>query len=147
MDITRKEGEYLALVYRKQIENGERITTTGLARSLNVTPATVTESFQKLAAKDLIEYRPYHGIKLTKTGNTEAEKLLRRHRLLETLFVKMLKLTPKAACNEAARMDYYCSDELANHICGTYYHPIRCPCDKQIFGERSCIGCAQEGGS
>ena len=147
MDITRKEGEYLALVYRKQIEEGGRITNTGLARSFNVTPATVTEAFQKLAEKDLIEYIPYHGVKLTKTGNAEAEKLLRRHRLLETLFVELLQLTPKAACNEASKMDYYCSEEIANHICGTYCHPVRCPCDKQIFEDRSCMEFTQEGGS
>jgi len=136
--LTRKEAQYLTLVYRKQVEDCNRVTTTTVSRVLKVTPATVTESFQKLAKKNLVEYTPYYGIKLTERGTAEAQKLLRRHRLLETLFVKTMNYPPKKACNEASKIDYYCSEALANNICSTYNHPVVCPCKKEIYADYDC---------
>lgn len=144
VDATRKEAEYLALLYRKQIEEGESVTTTILAKALMVAPATVTECFQKLAEKNLVEYRPYYGVKLTERGIVQAKKLLRKHRLLETLYVRFLRYSPTAACREASRIDYYCSEALANSICSTYDHPVVCPCNKKIFRDPSC-GCRTRG--
>lgn len=136
--LTRKESEYLVFVYRKQVEDRSRVTTTIVARKFAVTAATITESFHKLAEKDLVKYIPYYGIRLTEKGVTEAKKLLRKHRLLETLFVRLMKYAPTKACNEASRIDYYCSETLANSICSTYGHPAQCPCNKQIYTDPNC---------
>ena len=138
MKVSRREAKYLALLYREQIEESKIVTTTILAKLLKVTPATVTECFQKLAKKDLVEYKPYYGVKLTHTGIDTAEKLLRKHRLLETMLVRLLKYSPTTACREAARIDYYCTETLTNSICSIYNHPIECPCEKKIFEDPSC---------
>jgi len=140
MNLTPIESKYLTFIYRKQIEEKERVTTTILARAFQVNPATVTETLQRLASKKLIEYTRYYGLKLTENGTTKAEKLLRKHRILELLFVKFLKYNAEKACEEASKIDYYCSEDLINAICRTYGHPDTCPCDKKIFKDSTCTG-------
>ena len=117
VNVTRKEADYLKLLYRKQIEEDDIVSTMILSRALKVTPATVTESFKRLAQKSLVEHRLYYGVKLTKRGIDEAESLLRKHRLLETLYVRHLNYSPTDACQEASKIDYYCSEDVTNSIC------------------------------
>jgi DtxR family Mn-dependent transcriptional regulator len=133
-----KEGKYLTFMYKKQVEEDTRVRTTILAKSFKVNPATATEVFQKLAEKKLIEYTRYYGAKLTQTGIAEAQKLLRKHRILEVFFVKFLKYNAAKACAEASIIDHYCSEDLINAICRTYGHPKRCPCNKVIFSNPKC---------
>lgn len=136
--LTPKEGKYLTYIYRKQVEGDERTTTTGLARSFRVNPATTTEILQKLAKKNLVEYTRYYGAKLTESGIVEAQKLLRKHRILEILLVEFLSYNSKRACEEASTIDHHCSEDLINAICRTYGHPKRCPCNKKIFSNSEC---------
>jgi DtxR family Mn-dependent transcriptional regulator len=136
--VTRKEAEYLTFLYRRQIEEGNSVSTMIAAKAFNVQPATVTECFKKLAEKHLVEYQRYYGVKLTEMGRVHAEHLLRKHRLLETLYVEVLGYSPPVACQEASRMDYDCSDALSDSICGQYDHPRECPCNKTIFHGPSC---------
>lgn len=137
---TPKESEYLAFMYRKQVEEDRRVTTTFLAKAFEVSPATVTETLQKLSRKKLVDYTPYYGAELTEKGTAEGQKLLRKHRILEVLFVRFLDYDVETACQEASKIDYYCSRELINAICRVYGHPERCPCDKEIFGDAACRG-------
>jgi DtxR family Mn-dependent transcriptional regulator len=147
MVTTPNESKYLMLMYRKQLEERRRITTTVLARSFKVNPATVTEILQKLAQKKLVKYTRYYGAELTEKGIAEAQKLLRKHRILEFLLVKFLKYNTEKACEEASTIDHYCSENLINAICRTYGHPERCPCNKVIFGDPTCRGQGQTKGT
>lgn len=140
ISLTPKEGEYLTFMYRKQVEEDKRASTTILAKTFNVNPATATETLQKLAEKKLVTYTRYYGAKLTENGIVEAQKLLRKHRILEVLFVKFLRYDPDKACEEASKIDHYCSKDLINSICRTYGHPETCPCSKKIFQDSTCIG-------
>jgi len=137
--ITVNEGKYLKLIYRKQHEEFSRIKTTLIAKSVRVRPATVTEMLQKLAEKNLLKYTRYHGVRLTEKGAAEARKLLRKHRLLEVLFVKFLNYDIQKACDEASKLDYHASEDLVNAICRTYRHPKNCPCNKDIFSGEYCV--------
>ena len=115
-------------------------TIQNQAREFDVSAATVTEFFHKLANKKFAEYMPYYGIKLTEKGVGKAQEFLRKHRLLETLLVRLMKFTPKEACIEASKIGYYCSETLINRICYTYSHPIQCPCNKKIPVGPYCKG-------
>jgi DtxR family Mn-dependent transcriptional regulator len=138
--LTEKEGKYLVFVYRNQHELSGRVKTTSLANAFGVRPATVTEMLQKLAEKGLLKYTPYHGIELTGEGIAEARSLLRKHRLLEVLFVSALNCDIRSACGEASRLDYHVSEELVDDISRTYGHPRTCPCNKPIFSDRGRVG-------
>lgn len=136
--ITVNEGKYLKFIYRKQHEEFSRVKTTLIAGFVGVRPATVTEMLQKLAEKDLVKYTRYHGVRLTEKGVAEARKLLRKHRLLEFLFARLLNYDVQKACDEASKLDYHASEDLVNAICRTYGHPETCPCNKAIFGSERC---------
>jgi DtxR family Mn-dependent transcriptional regulator len=138
LGITLKEGQYLKLIYRMQQEESTRLSTTEIASFSSVQPPTVTEMLQKLTKKGLLRHRPYRGIRLTAEGVIQARKLLRRHRLLETLFVKFLRYSTHDACKEASKLDHYVSDDLVAAICQTYHHPTACPCKKAIFSDIKC---------
>ena len=97
--ITLNEGKYLKLIYRQQYEGFCKVKTTLIAKCVGVRPATVTEMLQKLAEKGLVKYTRYHGVRLTEKGADEARKLLRKHRLLEVLFVRFLNYDVQRACD------------------------------------------------
>ncbi len=136
--VTKNQGRYLKLIYRRQVEEHENLRTTELADIFDVQPSTVTETLQKLACKGILHYKPYRGVELTDEGLSDARMLLRRHRLLETLFVNHLEYETQEACREASRLDYHTSKDLIDKICRTYGHPKVCPCNKPIFIDRSC---------
>jgi len=138
--VTVNEGKYLKLIYRKQQEELSKVGTTLIAKTARVRPSTVTEMLQKLAEKGLLRYKRYYGVELTEEGIAEAKKLLRKHRLLETLFVNALSYGVQKACEEASKLDHYASEDLANTICQSYGHPEHCPCDKIIFSDEGCKG-------
>ena len=137
-ELTENEGRYLKLIYRWQVEERKRVRTTEIADIFKVRPATVTEMLQKLAQKNILQYKPYQEAELTKQGLSEAKLLLRRHRLLETLLVNHLGYGVQEACREASRLDHHTSKNLINKICRTYGHPKLCPCNKLIFMDKGC---------
>ena len=138
LEITVNEGRYLKFLYRKQREEASQIGTTALAEAFRVKPATVTEMLQKLSEKGLLRYTRYHGADLTEKGIIEAEKLLRKHRILEVLFVRFLNYSSQKACEEATELDHHVSEKLANAVCQAYRHTEVCPCGKTIFKDRIC---------
>lgn len=139
MKITKNEGRYLKMIYRKQREENEKLSTCSIAKNLDVRPPSVTEVLQSLAEKEFLKYDPYKGVKLTEKGVEMAREQLRKHRILEILLVEYLGYSPEEACEEAFRLDYYTSEELINSICRSFDHPEVCPCGKEIFSNQSCI--------
>lgn len=140
LKVTENEARYLKLIYREHCEGSSKIRTTAVAKSFGVQPATVTEVIQNLAEKNLLRHKRYRGVELTKEGTAEARKLLRKHRILETLLVDLLNYDPQTACDEASKLDYHASRDLINAICRIYGHPKTCPCKKIIFSDPRCEG-------
>jgi DtxR family Mn-dependent transcriptional regulator len=136
--VTENEARYLKLIYRKQVEDGSLVGTTDLAKWLRVRPATATEVIQNLSRKNMLKYRPYHGVELTGKGIREARKLLRKHRILERFFFDFLKYDVRRSCAEASKIDYHASMDFINDICRAYGHPDQCPCQKTIFSDPLC---------
>jgi len=132
MELTQVEARYLQLLYRRQEEEGRRAGTLLLAREMGVRPATVTEVLKRLAAKGLLRHVPYRGVELTPSGRRVGRELLRRHRILEVLFVRLLGCDRKTACREASRLDSHISPSLVDSLCRWCGHPTFCPCGRPI---------------
>jgi len=138
LKVTENEAKYLKLIYRRRYEESMEVRTTAMAKLFAVSPATVTEVIQNLSKKNLLRHRRYHGVELTKKGIKEARKLLRKHRILEVLFVDLLKYDVQKSCLEASKLDFHAPMDLINAICRTYGHPEICPCEKIIFSDPRC---------
>lgn len=92
------------------------VTTGRLAEALRVSPGTVTSMLKTLAESGLVEYRPYEGVRLTRSGQSLALRMLRRHRLLELFLVRTLDLTWDEVHEEAEHMEHAVSDTLVDRI-------------------------------
>lgn len=118
--------EYLEWIYRLSREQDE-VTTTDLARSLKVSPASVTGMLKRLAEKGLIHYEKYHGITLTELGAASALATIRRHGLLERLLVDVLGLPWHLVDEEAGRLEHHITPEVEARLRAFLGHPTTCP--------------------
>ncbi|MCL1965555.1 MAG: metal-dependent transcriptional regulator [Candidatus Bathyarchaeota archaeon] len=120
--------DYLKTVYSLS-KNGEIVSNTDIAQKLNVTPASVTEMLKKLADENYIKYSPYHGSTLTEKGLKEAQKITRKHRLLESFLSNVLHIGNDKVHQEACQMEHALSDEAEESLCRLLKHPDTCPDD------------------
>lgn len=80
------EDEYLEMMYEfHEAAPLQRVRTGDLATKLGVKPASATEMIQRLASRDLLDYVPYKGARLTEAGLIHGQQMKRRHRLAELL--------------------------------------------------------------
>jgi DtxR family Mn-dependent transcriptional regulator len=108
---------YCKAVLHLGLRSGSEWVTTGrLAEALQVAPGTVTSMLKTLSESELAEYRPYEGVRLTRTGRTLALRMLRRHRLIELFLVRTLGLTWAEVHEEAEHMEHAVSDVLIDRI-------------------------------
>jgi DtxR family Mn-dependent transcriptional regulator len=84
---------------------------------------------KKLSEEDLIKYEPYKGSALTIKGRREAQKILRKHRLLENFLTDILHIGKDKVHSQACEMEHALSDEAEESLCRLLKHPDRCSDD------------------
>lgn len=122
--------EYLEAIYSFN-EKGELAKNTELAKKLKVAPPSVTQMIKKLAAEGLVEHQPYKGVALTGRGMALAQKVVRKHRLLERFLHDFLGFNRDKVHDEACRMEHTLSDEAALALCKALDSPETCPDDEK----------------
>jgi DtxR family Mn-dependent transcriptional regulator len=113
--------------------NGEAVSTSEISRHFKIAPASVTEMLQKLARKGYVDYSPYRGSRLTSKGRQVAEKVTRKHRLLEKFLHDVLKIGKDRVHSQACEMEHALSDEAEESLCRFLNHPDKCPDDGNII--------------
>ena len=140
--------EYLEAIF-KYNEKGEAARTTELAEKLKIAPPSVTEMIKKLAGEGLIEYEPYKGAILTGKGTALAQKIVRKHRLLERFLQDFLGLKREKVHDEACKLEHDLSDEASAALCKALNMPKTCPDDGKpippcTVGVSNCDQCAEK---
>ena len=108
---------YLKTTLLTALKTGSDWVTTGqLAAAMSVAPGTVTAMLKGLAETGHADYRPYEGVRLTKSGREVALRMLRRHRLIELFLVKTLNLDWDQVHEEAENMEHAVSDNLVDRM-------------------------------
>ena len=113
----------LKAILRIETENGSDVGAGVLGTELRLAPGTVTTLVKDLAARGLVVYQPYRGVRLTPEGRERAIVMLRRHRLLELFLVEMLGMDWAEVHSEAERLEHAVSDRLAERLDATLGHP------------------------
>jgi DtxR family Mn-dependent transcriptional regulator len=126
--ISHSVQEYLEAIYYFN-EKRELAKNADLAKRLNVSPPSVTQMIKRLADEGLVKHQPYKGTALTGAGVAHAQKVVRKHRLLERFFHDILGMAKEKVHNEACRMEHSLSDEAAIALCRTLDNPATCPDD------------------
>ena len=120
--------DYLKAIYGLA-RNGDLVSTTEISQKLDVAPASVTEMLKKLAQDGYIKHSPYHGSTLTEKGLQEAQRVTRKHRLLETFLSDVLHIGKDRVHKEACQMEHALSDEAEESLCRLLKHPDTCSDD------------------
>jgi DtxR family Mn-dependent transcriptional regulator len=96
---------------------------------MGVTPASVTNMIQKLAATNppLLDYRKHRGVKLTPEGEKVALEIIRHHRLLEMFLHQTLGYSWDEVHDEADRLEHVISEELEERIASSLGDPQHDP--------------------
>ena len=136
--------EYLEVLYRNG-SNGEQVSTTILSNELNIAPGSVTQMLKKLEDLGYIKYTPYKGGSLTDDGMKIAQKITRKHRILEKFLLDVLKIKEENVHNQACEMEHTLSDEAERALCTMLNNPDLCPDENVIpacdFDFDSCQQC------
>ena len=127
-NLTRVIEDYLKTIYDLTASNG-RATTNQIAERMEVTPASVTNMVQKLAATEppLLDYRKHRGVKLTADGEKVALEIIRHHRLLEMFLHQTLGYSWDEVHDEADRLEHVISEELEERIAISLGDPLHDP--------------------
>ena len=98
-----------------------------LAAALAVVPGTATTMAKALAAEGLVTHRPRRGVSLTASGRHVALGVLRKHRLVETFLVDVLKMDWAAVHAEAEHLEHAISDAVLDRLDALLGHPTTDP--------------------
>ena len=129
--ISENIEEYLEVLY-KNGSNKEQVSTTTLSKELGIAPGSVTQMLKKLESLGYIVYTPYRGATLTDEGMKIAQKITRKHRILEKFLLDILKVKEENIHDQACEMEHTLSDEAERALCTMLHHPDLCPDDNVI---------------
>ena len=117
MKLTPAIEDYLKTIYDLASQHG-RISTTQIAETMDVKPASVTRMIQKLSAAErpLLEYKKHYGVILTSEGERVALEITRRHRLLEQFLHEIMGFSWDEIHEEAHRLEHVISDRFVERM-------------------------------
>jgi DtxR family transcriptional regulator, Mn-dependent transcriptional regulator len=118
-------GDYLKAIW-ECAEEGPA-STKDVADRLSFSYASVTNMFARLREMGLVEYERYHGASLTEEGLSEALRLVRRHRLIETFLLDQLGYSWEEVHEEAEQLEHAVSDRFAERLAEVLGHPDHDP--------------------
>ena len=109
------EENYIKSIYHLQ-QGAESVTTNALADHIKTKPASVTDMLKKLQLKNLLNYNPYKGFRLSKEGNKAALNIIRRHRLWEYFLVNQLQFNWEEVHDVAEQLEHVISRKLVDKL-------------------------------
>src|ERR671933_969666 len=127
--------EYLETIYFLAFPIGEyRPATKGaatlavrVADMLGVSRASAGEMLKRLEADGLVERGERKEAILTAEGRRQAERVVRRHRIIERLLTDFMGYTPAEAHEQADLLGDTFTDEMVERIARQLGEPDRCP--------------------
>ncbi|MHB1343807.1 MAG: metal-dependent transcriptional regulator [Thermoleophilia bacterium] len=126
----RAAREYLKQIFKLEEREGPRegpVQTSELAHAMGLTAPAVTDMAKKLAERALVDYKPYHGLRLTPLGRREATRALRRHRIVERFLTDMLGFPWSDAHDLAVQFEHEVPEVVEARLYSALHKPASCP--------------------
>lgn len=126
----RAAREYLKQIFKLEEREGPRVgpvQTSELAHAMGLTAPAVTDMAKKLAERGLVDYTPYHGLRLTSFGRREATRALRRHRIVERFLTDMLGFPWSDAHDLAVQFEHEVPAAVEDRLYAALHKPASCP--------------------
>ena len=127
--------EYLETIYFLAFPIGEYVPhgsgspplASRVAEMLHVSRASAGEMLKRLEAEGLIERGARKEALLTPTGRERAERVVRKHRIIERLLTDFMGYTGYESHERADEMGDTFDDDMIERIDEKLGHPERCP--------------------
>jgi DtxR family Mn-dependent transcriptional regulator len=136
--ITHAVEDYLKAIYELE-DDFERVGTSALAVTLNVTPPSVTGMLQRLSEAGLVKYERHRGAALTPKGRRLAKEVIRHHRLIELYLSEALGYGWDQVDAEAEKLEHVISEEFEERIAAFLGNPLRDPHGDPIPGKDGSV--------
>ena len=114
----------------------EHFKSLPMGEGLGTSLPSVSAMIRRMTREKLVTTSSDKEISLTKMGLTEAESILRRHRLAERLAVDVLKVDLRRAHEEAHRLEHAFSPYLESRVVEILGYPTTCPFGHPIPGSK-----------
>jgi DtxR family transcriptional regulator, Mn-dependent transcriptional regulator len=114
-------GEY------RPITAGTPTLAVRIADMLGVSRASAGEMLKRLEAEGLVERGEQKEAILTPKGRELAERVVRRHRIIERLLTDFMGYTPAESHVQADLLGDTFTDEMIERIAERLGNPVRCP--------------------
>lgn len=119
--------DYLKQILLLSADADELVSMGALAAALAVVPGTATTMVKSLASEGLVDHRLHRGVRLTAEGRRVALGVLRRHRLIESFLVDILKMDWTEVHAEAEQLEHAISDTVLDRLDALLGHPATDP--------------------
>ena len=126
--------EYLETIYFLAFPIGEYRPATGsnaiasrVAEMLGVSRASAGEMLKRMEAEDLVERGEQKEAILTRTGIERAQRVVRKHRLIERFLTDFMGYTPAESHVHADELGDTFTEDMVERINDRLGRPDRCP--------------------
>lgn len=114
--MTRSEENYIKTIFHLGRKGTQEVATNAIAELMETKPSSVTDMIKKLSEKDLVNYKRYQGVSLTKLGTKTALGIIRKHRLWEVFLVEKLDFSWDEVHDVAEQLEHIKSDKLIDSL-------------------------------
>lgn len=117
MSRSQSVEDYLKAIYKLESTlDGRGVSTSKLAKEMDVANASVTNMVKRLSNLGMVTYKSYYGAKLTEAGRKIALEMIRHHRLLELYLAEMLGYSWDQVHDEAEKLEHHISEQFEDKI-------------------------------
>lgn len=126
VNLTVSKEDYLKTIAESESE-GEEVIAARLARWLGVSPPAVTAGLHRLKRDGMIRTRRDGRITLTDPGRAIADRVLRRHHLIERMLTEMFGMEWYKVHDEAERLEHAVSEDFEARLVAVLGDAKPCP--------------------
>lgn len=136
MKLSENIEEYLEMLYVLEEKGEHTASIKKVSKELKISPPSAVQMLKKLEKNGFVNYKKREGVSLTKDGRDVARKVIRNHRLAETLMRRTLnkKIDEDVVCG----LEHHMSEEFADAVCTLLEHPRTCPHGNMIPKGKCC---------
>lgn len=128
--------DYLRTIYALE-EEIQPVIAARVADEMGVSASTMVSTLRRLEREGYVKIERRKEIRLTKEGKKVAERILRRHFLIERFLTDLLGLDWVKAHQEAHRLEHAVSQEVEERLAKLLNYPSTCPHGNPIPGRPS----------
>ena len=114
--ITLAEENYLKAILKLSKNSEDSVSTNAISEELDTKASSVTDMIKKLTDKQFVDYVPYRGVSLSKSGLKKAVEIVRKHRLWEVFLVEKLNFSWDEVHDVAEQLEHIKSPKLINEL-------------------------------